>query len=136
MTTTRATTSANKSDYHYHNHHLLAAPPPSPPPPPPPPPLQSGPAQAVRSNIYHQNHLEYVRSTNGRQRQRSPRREELELDVGDIGDVDDDDDRASVTSTSTEALQNIREQMAISLRRMRDLEEQVKLVPLLQVRPF
>lgn len=47
-------------------------------------------------------------------------------------------DRESITSNgseiSTGALQHIREQMAISLSRMRDLEEQVKLVPLLQVR--
>lgn len=46
-------------------------------------------------------------------------------------------DRESVASNgseiSTGALQHIREQMAISLSRMRDLEEQVKLVPLLQV---
>jgi hypothetical protein len=31
-------------------------------------------------------------------------------------------------------LQNIREQMAISLERMKELEEQVKLIPVLQVR--
>lgn len=47
-------------------------------------------------------------------------------------------DRESITSNgsevSTGALQTIREQMAISLKRMRDLEEQVKLVPVLQVR--
>lgn len=47
-------------------------------------------------------------------------------------------DRESIASNgsevSTGALQNIREQMAISLRKMRDLEEQVKLVPVLQVR--
>lgn len=47
-------------------------------------------------------------------------------------------DRESITSNgsevSTGALQNIREQMALSLKRMRDLEEQVKLVPVLQVR--
>ncbi len=46
-------------------------------------------------------------------------------------------DRESIASNgsevSTGALQNIREQMALSLKRMRDLEEQVKMVPLLQV---
>ena len=30
-------------------------------------------------------------------------------------------------------MQNIREQMAISLERMKELEEQVKLIPVLQV---
>lgn len=47
-------------------------------------------------------------------------------------------DRESIASNgsevSTGALQNIREQMALSLKRMRDLEEQVKMVPVLQVR--
>ncbi|XP_037044610.1 uncharacterized protein LOC119080396 isoform X1 [Bradysia coprophila] len=45
-------------------------------------------------------------------------------------------DRESIASNgsevSTGALQNIREQMALSLKRMRDLEEQVKIVPVLQ----
>lgn len=49
-----------------------------------------------------------------------------------------DADRESIASNgsevSTGALQNIREQMALSLKRMRDLEEQVKIVPVLQVR--
>ncbi|XP_049953679.1 KN motif and ankyrin repeat domain-containing protein 3 [Schistocerca serialis cubense] len=43
---------------------------------------------------------------------------------------------ASATSPnglSTGALQTIREQMAVSLERMRELEEQVKLIPILQV---
>jgi hypothetical protein len=31
------------------------------------------------------------------------------------------------------ALQNIREQMAVSLERMKELEEQVKAIPMLQV---
>ncbi|XP_075219769.1 KN motif and ankyrin repeat domain-containing protein 2 kank isoform X2 [Lycorma delicatula] len=44
------------------------------------------------------------------------------------------DDAASITSnTSTGTLQNIREQMAVSLERMKDLEDQVKLIPVLQV---
>lgn len=51
--------------------------------------------------------------------------------------MDRDNDRESVVSNgseiSTGALQSIREQMAISLNRMRHLEEQVKLVPQLQV---
>lgn len=45
-------------------------------------------------------------------------------------------DRESIVSNgsevSTGALQNIREQMALSLKRMQDLEEQVKMVPVLQ----
>nr|XP_034171744.1 KN motif and ankyrin repeat domain-containing protein 2 isoform X2 [Osmia lignaria] len=49
-----------------------------------------------------------------------------------------DFDNASVGSgnsnLSTGALQNIREQMAASLERMKELEEQVKAIPMLQVR--
>ncbi|XP_029674097.1 KN motif and ankyrin repeat domain-containing protein 2-like isoform X1 [Formica exsecta] len=48
-----------------------------------------------------------------------------------------DSDNASVGSgnsnLSTSALQNIREQMAVSLERMKELEEQVKAIPMLQV---
>ncbi|XP_072766423.1 uncharacterized protein [Anoplolepis gracilipes] len=48
-----------------------------------------------------------------------------------------DSDNASVGSgnsnLSTGALQNIREQMAMSLERMKELEEQVKAIPMLQV---
>ncbi|XP_011298490.1 KN motif and ankyrin repeat domain-containing protein 2 isoform X2 [Fopius arisanus] len=48
-----------------------------------------------------------------------------------------DFDNASIGSgnsnNSTGALQNIREQMAASLERMRELEEQVKVIPILQV---
>jgi hypothetical protein len=33
-------------------------------------------------------------------------------------------------------MQNIREQVAISLERMKELEEQVKLIPVLQVRRY
>ncbi|XP_050452036.1 KN motif and ankyrin repeat domain-containing protein 1 isoform X2 [Cataglyphis hispanica] len=48
-----------------------------------------------------------------------------------------DSDNASVGSgnsnLSTGALQNIREQMAVSLERMKELEEQVKAIPMLQV---
>ncbi|XP_034939435.1 uncharacterized protein Kank isoform X2 [Chelonus insularis] len=48
-----------------------------------------------------------------------------------------DFDAASIGSgnsnLSTGALQNIREQMAISLERMKELEEQVKIIPVLQV---
>lgn len=47
-------------------------------------------------------------------------------------------DTASEISNSSEvskvALQQIREQMAVSLARMKDLEEQVKLIPNLKVR--
>lgn len=42
------------------------------------------------------------------------------------------DDVASATA-GAQALQNIREQMAVSLAKMKDLEEQVKLIPVLQV---
>lgn len=46
-------------------------------------------------------------------------------------------DQASEISNSSEispaALQHIREQMALSLARMKDLEEQVKQIPSLQV---
>ncbi|XP_063218867.1 uncharacterized protein LOC134529085 [Bacillus rossius redtenbacheri] len=48
-----------------------------------------------------------------------------------------DYDASSLTSAasglSAVALQNIREQMALSLKRMKELEEQVKLIPVLQV---
>ena len=40
---------------------------------------------------------------------------------------------SNVSEISTGALHNIREQMAMSLKRMRDLEEQVKQMPVLQV---
>lgn len=54
--------------------------------------------------------------------------------------LDQDIDRESIASNGSEintgALQNVREQMAISLKKMQDLEEQVKLIPLLQVRYF
>ncbi|XP_046481832.1 KN motif and ankyrin repeat domain-containing protein 2 isoform X1 [Neodiprion pinetum] len=47
-------------------------------------------------------------------------------------------DNASITSgnsnPSTGALQNVREQMATALERMKDLEEQVKAIPMLQVK--
>lgn len=49
-------------------------------------------------------------------------------------------DRESVASNgseiSTGALLNVREQMALSLKKIRDLEEQVKLVPLLKVSKY
>ncbi|KAJ9583979.1 hypothetical protein L9F63_021671, partial [Diploptera punctata] len=48
-----------------------------------------------------------------------------DFDVASIG--------SATSGLSTGALQNIREQMAISLERMRELEEQVKLIPVLQV---
>ncbi|KAK0162182.1 hypothetical protein PV327_008537 [Microctonus hyperodae] len=52
-------------------------------------------------------------------------------------DLSVDCDTASVGSGnsnfSTGTLQNIREQMAMSLERMKDLEEQVKVIPMLQV---
>lgn len=41
---------------------------------------------------------------------------------------------AGVSSPDAQALYQIREQMALSLSRMRDLEEQVKLIPSLKVR--
>ncbi|XP_012264632.2 uncharacterized protein LOC105690991 isoform X1 [Athalia rosae] len=53
-------------------------------------------------------------------------------------DIPADFDSASIGSgnsnLSTGALQNIREQMALALERMRDLEEQVKAIPMLQVK--
>ncbi|PSN40635.1 hypothetical protein C0J52_21102 [Blattella germanica] len=48
-----------------------------------------------------------------------------DFDVASVG--------SAASGLSTGALQNIREQMAISLSRMRELEEQVKLIPVLQV---
>lgn len=66
----------------------------------------------------------------------SQRRESFEPAMDD-SPAERECDRESIASNgseiSTGALQHIREQMAISLSRMRDLEEQVKLVPLLQV---
>lgn len=66
----------------------------------------------------------------------SQRRESFEPAMDD-SPAERECDRESLASNgseiSTGALQHIREQMAISLSRMRDLEEQVKLVPLLQV---
>lgn len=55
----------------------------------------------------------------------------------DIQQMENESDQASEISNSSEispaALQHIREQMALSLARMKDLEEQVKQIPNLQV---
>lgn len=48
-----------------------------------------------------------------------------DFDVASVG--------SAASGLSTGTLQNIREQMAISLERMKELEEQVKLIPVLQV---
>ncbi|XP_054000411.1 KN motif and ankyrin repeat domain-containing protein 2 isoform X1 [Hylaeus anthracinus] len=49
------------------------------------------------------------------------------------GDFDNASVGSGNSNLSTGALQNIREQMAASLERMRELEEQVKAIPMLQV---
>lgn len=50
-----------------------------------------------------------------------------------VSDLEDANVGCGNSSLSTGTLQNIREQMAVSLERMRELEEQVKAIPMLQV---
>lgn len=57
-------------------------------------------------------------------------RETLDENVDKISVVSNGSNGSEVNAT---ALQQVREQMAFSLKRMRDLEEQVKLIPLLQM---
>ncbi|KAJ6633428.1 KN motif and ankyrin repeat domain-containing protein 2, partial [Pseudolycoriella hygida] len=54
------------------------------------------------------------------------------LSVPSNNEVDCESIASNGSEVSTGALQNIREQMALSLKKMRALEEQVKLVPVLQ----